>query len=122
MTSPETEQDPTQAEAPESTDTEMYQALKKDLLISNNYQAELVRNITQVLDEVTGGVESTRDVRSVHFREPKEQEEIRHTPRMRVEGRGRSILKKETANTPTGATPCENHTPSVMFLVALAVL
>ena len=29
---------------------------------------------------------------------------------MRVEGRGRSILKKEMANTPTGATPQEPHT------------
>ena len=34
-----TEQDPTQASAPESTDTEMYQVLEKDLLISNDYQA-----------------------------------------------------------------------------------
>ena len=56
MISPETEQDPTQAEVAESTDTEMYQALEKDLLISNNYQAELVRNAAQLLDEVTGGV------------------------------------------------------------------
>ena len=111
MTSPETEQDPTQASAPESTDTEMYQALKKDLLISNDYQAELVRNAAQVLDEVVGGVESTRDVRSVQFREPnEEEEEIRHTPRTRVEGRGQSILKKETVNTLTGATPREPHT------------
>ena len=38
------EQDPTQASVPESTDTEMYQALEKDLLISNDYQAGLVRN------------------------------------------------------------------------------
>ena len=37
------EQDLTQASAPESTDTEMYQALEKDLLISNDYQAGLVR-------------------------------------------------------------------------------
>ena len=112
MTSPETEQDPTQAEAPESTDTEMYQALEKDLLISNDYQVELVRNAAQVLDEVTGSVESTRDVRSVQFRESDKEEEIRRTPRTRVEGQGRSILKKETANTPTGATPREPHTIS----------
>ena len=32
------EQDPTQASVPESTDTEMYQALEKELLISNDYQ------------------------------------------------------------------------------------
>ena len=86
MTSPETEQDPTQAEAPESTDTEMYQALEKDLLISNDYQAELVRNAAQVLDGVTGSVKSTRDMRSVQFREPDEEEEICRTPQMRVEG------------------------------------
>ena len=110
MTSPETEQDPTQVEAPESTDTEMYQALEKDLLISNDYQAELVPNTTQVLVEGTRGVESTRDVRSVQFREPDEEEEICRAPRTRVEGRGRSILKKETVNTPTGATPRELHT------------
>ena len=36
-----TEQDPTQASAPESTDTEMYQVLEKDLLISSDYQAGL---------------------------------------------------------------------------------
>ena len=35
------EQDPTQASAPKSTDTEMYEALEKDLLISNDYQAGL---------------------------------------------------------------------------------
>ena len=37
------EQDPTQASVLESTDTEMYQVLEKDLLISNDYQAWLVR-------------------------------------------------------------------------------
>ena len=49
-------QDPTQASAPESTDTEMYQALEKDLLISNDYQAGLVRNATQALDQGAGDV------------------------------------------------------------------
>ena len=84
-----TEQDPPQASAPKSTDTEMYQALEKDLLISSDYQAGLVRNAAQVLDEVAGGVESTRDVRSVQFREPsEEEEEIHHTPGTRAEGRG----------------------------------
>ena len=34
-----TEQDSTQVSVPESTDTEMYQALEKDLLISSDYQA-----------------------------------------------------------------------------------
>ena len=113
------------ASAPESTDTEMYQALEKDLLISSDYQAGLVPNAAQVLDKVAGGVESTRDIRSVQFREPnEEEEEIHRTPgqRLRAEGRGRSILKKETANTVTGAIPCGNPTLSTTFPVALAVL
>ena len=82
------ELDPTQASVPESTDTEMYQALKKDLLISSDYQAGLARNAAQVL-EVASGVESTRDVCSVQFREPdEEEEEIHRTPGMRNEGCG----------------------------------
>ena len=92
MASSETmEQDPTQVSAPESTNTEMYQALEKDLLISSDYQAGLVRNAAQVLDEVAGGIEPVRDVRSVQFREPdEEEEECRRTPgqRLRAEGRG----------------------------------
>ena len=106
-----TEQDPTQASASESTDTEMYQALKKDLLISSDYQAGLVRNATQVLNEVAGGIEPARDVHSIQFREPDEEEECHRTPgqRPRAEGRGRSILKKETANTATGAIPRQPH-------------
>ena len=36
-----TEQDPMQASVPKSTDTEMYQVLEKDLLISSDYQAGL---------------------------------------------------------------------------------
>ena len=102
-----TEQDPMQASAPESTDTEMYQVLEKDLLISSDYQAGLARNVAQVL-EVASGVESTRDVRSVQFREPdEEEEEIRCTPGTRDEGHGQSILKKMTA---TGAIPRQPHT------------
>ena len=111
VSSERTEQELTQASAPESTDTEMYHVLEKDLLISSDYQAGLVRNATQVLDEVVGGVESTRDVRSIQFREPdEEEEEIRRTPGTRAEGRGRSILKKETVNTATGAISRQPHT------------
>ena len=100
------EQDPTQASALESTDTEMYQALEKDLLISNDYQAGLVRNTAQALDQVAGGLELARDVRNVQFKEPdEEEEECHHTPgqRPRAEGRGRSILKKKTVSTATDA-------------------
>ena len=103
-----------QVSAPESTDTEMYQVLEKELLISSDYQAGLVRNAAQALDEVAGGVESARDIRSVQFREPdEEEEEICRTPGTRDEGCGRSILKKMTANTvnmATGAIPRQPHT------------
>ena len=106
-----TEQDPTQASAPESTDTEMYQALEKDLLISSDYQGGLVWNAAQVLDEVAGGFKSTRDVCSIQFKEPdEEEEEIRRTPGMRAEGQGQSILKNEMVNTATGAIPWQPHT------------
>ena len=106
-----TEQDPTQASVPESADTEMYQAFEKDLLISSDYQAGLVWNAAQVLDEVADGVESARDVRSIQFREPdEEEEEIRCTPGTRAEGWGRSILKKETVNTATSTIPRQPHT------------
>ena len=95
-----TEPDPMQASVPESTDTEMYQVLKRKLLISSDYQAGLVWNATQAFDEVAGG-----DVHSIQFREPdEEEEEICHTPGTRDEGRGRSILKKMTANTVSTAT------------------
>ena len=107
------EQDLTQASVPESTDTEMYQALEKDLLISNDYQAGLVRNAAQALDQVPGGLEPARDVRNVQFKEPDEEEEECHrTPgqRPRAEGWGRSILKKEMVNTATGAIPRGPHT------------
>ena len=106
------EQDPMQASVPESTDTEMYQVLEKDLLISSDYQAGLVRTVAQVL-KVASGVESTKDARNVQFREPnEEEEEIHHTPGTRDEGRGRSILKKTAANTSTGTIPRQPHTIS----------
>ena len=104
-----TEQDPTQASAPESTDTEMYQVLEKDLLISSDYQAGLARTVAQAL-EVASGVESTKDTRNVQFREPdEEEEEIRRAPGMRVEGHGRSILKKMMVNTMTATIPWQPH-------------
>ena len=69
------EPDTMQASAPESTDTEMYQALEKELLICSDYQAGLVQNAAQAIEEVTGG-----DVRSVQFREPAEEEEEEEVP------------------------------------------
>ena len=44
VSSEATELDLMQASVLDSTDTEMYQALKKELLISSDYQAGLVQN------------------------------------------------------------------------------
>ena len=57
-------------------------------------------------------LEQSRDVRNVQFKEPDEEEEECHrTPgqRLRAEGRGRSILKKETVNTATGTILRQPH-------------
>ena len=51
------EQDPTQVSAPESTDTEMYQVVERDLLIMNNYEAGLVRNAAKAHDQAAGSNE-----------------------------------------------------------------
>ena len=62
---------------------------------------------------MVSSVESTRDARNVQFREPdEEEEEIRCTPGTRDEGRGRSILKKTTANMSTVTIPQQPHTIS----------
>ena len=110
----ESEPHTTRTEPPESTDTEMYQALESELLISSDYQAGLVRNATQAIEEVTGG-----NAHCVQFREPDEEEddeeEEEETPRFlgtRDRTRGHSILKKITANTAgtmTSTTPRQPH-------------
>ena len=56
------EQDPTQASVPESTNTEMYQTVERDLLIMNDYEAALVRNATKARDQAADGNEQSRDV------------------------------------------------------------
>ena len=102
------EQEPTQVPVPESTNTEMYQAVERDLLITNDYEAGLVRNATIAHDQAAGGNEQSRDVRYVQFKEPDGGEEECHRTlgqQPRTEERGRSILKKETVNTATGAIP-----------------
>ena len=99
-------------EAPESTDTEMYQALENELLICSDYQAGLVRNAAQAIEEVASG-----DACCVQFREPSddEEEEEEEVPRFlgtRDKNRGRSILKKlmaNTAGTVTNTTPRQPH-------------
>ena len=96
------EQDPMQASAPESTDTEMYQAVERDLLITNDFEAGLVQNTAKA----AGSNEQSRDVWNMQFKEPDgEDEECHHTLGQwpQTEGRGQSILKKETVNTTTGA-------------------
>ena len=109
VSSPEaTEQDQTQASAPKSTDTEMYQAVERDLLITNNYDAGWVRNAAKARDQAAGGNEQSGDVRNVRLKEPGRGEvECHCTPgqRPQTEEQGRSILKKETVNTATGTIP-----------------
>ena len=78
------EQDPMQASAPESTDTEMYQVVERDLLITNDYEAGLVRNAAKAHDQAAGGNEQSRDVRNMQFKEPDGGEvECHHTPGQR---------------------------------------
>ena len=93
---------------PESTDTEMYQVVERDLLITNDYDAGWVRNATRVCDQVAGGTEQSGDVQKVQFKKPDRGEvECHHTlgQRPQSEERGRSILKRKTANTATDAIP-----------------
>ena len=102
------EQDPTQASAPESTDMEMYQAVERDLLITNDYEAGLVWNAAKAHDQAAGGNKQYRDVQNMQFKEPDGREVECHRTlgqQPRTEERGRSILKKETVNTATGAIP-----------------
>ena len=56
------EQDPMQTSTPESTDTEMYQAVERDLLITNDYQVGLVWNAAKARDQAAGSNEQSRDV------------------------------------------------------------
>ena len=51
-----------QASAPESTDTEMYQAVERDLLITNDYEAGLVRNAAKAHGQATGSDRRSEDV------------------------------------------------------------
>ena len=85
------EQNPTQTSVPESTDTEMYQAVERDLLITNDYKAGLVQNAAKACDQAAGGNEQSRDVRNVQFKEPDGGEvECHRTPgqRPRTEEQG----------------------------------
>ena len=70
-----------QASVPESTDIEMYQAVERDLLITNNYDAGWVRNAAKVHDQAAGGNEQSGDVRNMQFKEPDRGEvECHRTP------------------------------------------
>ena len=106
------EQDPTQASVPESTDTEMYQVVERDLLITNDYDVGWVRGATRVHNQAAGGTKQSGDVQNVQFKEPDGGEvECHHTPgqQPQTEERGQSILKREMANTATGTIPRRPH-------------
>ena len=102
------EQDPNTGVSARKHRYGMYQAVERDLLITNDYEAGLVRNAAKARDQAAGGNEQSRDVRNVQFKEPDGGKvECHHTPgqRPRTEERGQSILRKETVNTATGAIP-----------------
>ena len=116
-----TEQDPTQASAPESTDTEMYQVLEKDLLISSDYQAGLVRTVAQVL-EVASSVESTRTHVMFSSGNPTKRRKKYVIPQERgMRGVAEASLRRRR-RIRQPAPSRGNPTLSAMFPVALAVL
>ena len=96
--------------APESTDTEMYRAAERSLLITHDHQALKVQNVAwiqrQVEEEALSNVQAqfyemaNQDTRLVRLR--RESEECEIEPRCRIspqrrprqEERRRSILKK----------------------------
>ena len=80
-----------QASVPESTDMEMYQAVERDLLIMNDYDAGWVQNAAKACDQAAGGNKQSGDVQNMQFKEPDGGEvECHHTPgqRPRTEERG----------------------------------
>ena len=101
------EKDPAQASGPESTDTEMYQVVERDLLIMNDYNAGWVWNFAKARDQAAGNTEQSEDVRNMRFKKPDEEEvECQRTPGQRPQTEwGRSILKRKTVNTATGTIP-----------------
>ena len=110
--------------APESTDTEMHRAAEQSLLITHDHQALKVQNVARIQcqaeEEARSNVQAQfyemadQDTRHVHLRRESEEREIeprcrlspQHRPRQ--EERGRSILKKRTANTDKAA-PRQPH-------------
>ena len=95
---------------PESTDTEMYRAAERSLLITHDHQALKVQNVARIQrqaeEEAQSNVQAQfyemadQDTRRVHLRRESEERKIeprcrlspQHRPRQ--EERGHSILKK----------------------------
>ena len=105
--------------APESTDTEMHRVAERSLLITHDHQALKVQNVARIQgqaeEEARSNVQAQfyemadQDTRHVRLRRESEEHEIeprcwlspQHRPCQ--EDRGRSILKKRTANTDKAA-------------------
>ena len=99
----------------ESTDTEMFAATEQALFITHDYQAEKIKNVVRIQEEAAAVARSDvqsqfyetvgSDTRVVRLKrenegqyvEPKRRASPEQGPRH--EERGRSILKKKTANT-----------------------
>ena len=105
----------TDAVAPDSTDTEMYQVTERSLLITHDCQAFKIQNVARIQRKAEAEVRSNiqaqfyevvdQDTRRVCLKreseewdsKPKHRPSPQHRPCQ--EERGRSILKKRTANT-----------------------
>ena len=124
------ETDDERMQVTESTDTEMYQALEQDLVVNVTHDRDTrqVKSVAfmqakaaeQAISEVQAEFYETTDTRQVllkrHSEEREEDPKRRPSPQTRVrhEERGRSILKKKTANTPTDTSRQPHpgtHTP-----------
>ena len=105
----------TEAVAPDSTDTEMYQVTEQSLLITHDSQAFKVQNVARIQCKAEAEAWSSiqvqfyevvdQDIRHVHLKRESEERDsepkCRPSPQYRPcqEERGRSILKKKMANT-----------------------
>ena len=118
------ETDDERMQVTESTDTEMYQTLERDLVVNvtHDREARQVKSVAfiqakaaeQAVSDMQVEFYETTDTRQVllkrHSEEREEDPKQRPSPQTRVchEERGRCILKKKTANTPTD-TPRQPH-------------
>ena len=110
--------------APESTNTEMYQATEQSLLITHDRQAFKIQNVAKIQCQAEAEAQDNvqlqfyevdnQDIRRICLKRESEERDVeqkcRPSPQQcpHQEERGRSILKKQTANT-SEAAPRQPH-------------